>query len=199
MPKFDPNNDYYKVLGVSEDATPAEIQFAFRKGARRNHPDKKGDEETMRALNEAREVLGNPLTRSAYDAQRNQRSAVFTVETTAAGLRYPVSKSVSYETTKRLLAAGTICATIGLLLLIQLEDLYWHNASSQRFWVLRAISLLLMAIATMLFHSAAKCRSPQATRKRLLGNRIWWFAYDGIPLAAGFTVILLVIMLVYMR
>ncbi len=63
--------DYYKILGVSKNATQDEIKKAYRKLARKYHPDKnKGDkeaEEKFKEINEAYEVLGNPENRKKYD------------------------------------------------------------------------------------------------------------------------------------
>lgn len=63
--------DYYQVLGVPRDATAADIKRAYRKLARRHHPDvNTGDaaaEQRFKAVNEAHEVLGDPTTRSRYD------------------------------------------------------------------------------------------------------------------------------------
>ncbi len=63
--------DYYKILGVSKTATQDEIKKAYRKLARKYHPDKnKGDkdaEEKFKEINEAYEVLGNPENRKKYD------------------------------------------------------------------------------------------------------------------------------------
>lgn len=63
--------DYYKTLGVSKSATPAEIKSAFRKLARQFHPDtakdKKVAEEKFKEINEAYEVLGDPEKRKRYD------------------------------------------------------------------------------------------------------------------------------------
>ncbi len=63
--------DYYKVLGVHKSASQQEIQKAFKKMARKYHPDvsKEPDaEEQFKRVNEAYEVLKDPETRRQYDA-----------------------------------------------------------------------------------------------------------------------------------
>ena len=63
--------DYYKTLGVSKDASQAEIKSAFRKLAVKYHPDKnkedKKAEERFKEINEANEVLKDPEKRKKYD------------------------------------------------------------------------------------------------------------------------------------
>ena len=62
--------DYYEVLGVPRDASTQEIQQAFRKLARRLHPDVNKDpaaEERFKEINDAYQVLSDPKTRARYD------------------------------------------------------------------------------------------------------------------------------------
>jgi molecular chaperone DnaJ len=66
--------DYYKVLGVSETATPKDITKAYRKLARDNHPDTHpGDaaaEERFKEVSSAYDVLGDEAKRKEYDEVR---------------------------------------------------------------------------------------------------------------------------------
>jgi molecular chaperone DnaJ len=67
------NKDFYKVLGVSKDASQADITKAYRKLARKYHPDlnkTKQAEEKFKDLSEAYDVLNNKEERRKYDAIR---------------------------------------------------------------------------------------------------------------------------------
>src|SRR5256714_13389076 len=63
--------DYYEILGVKKSASVEDIRKAFRKLARKYHPDvnpgDKAAEEKFKALSEANEVLSDPKKRKIYD------------------------------------------------------------------------------------------------------------------------------------
>lgn len=62
--------DYYAILGVSRDADKEEIKRAYRRLARKYHPDvnkEDGAEERFKEINQAYEVLSEPETRARYD------------------------------------------------------------------------------------------------------------------------------------
>jgi molecular chaperone DnaJ len=64
--------DYYKTLGVDKKATPEEIKKAYRKLARRYHPDRnpndKDAEARFKEISQAHDVLGDPEKRKQYDS-----------------------------------------------------------------------------------------------------------------------------------
>src|SRR5271167_1862024 len=71
MPTTNTNKDYYGILGVKKSASAEEIRKAFRKLARKYHPDvnpgDKSAEEKFKTLSEANDVLSDPKKRKIYD------------------------------------------------------------------------------------------------------------------------------------
>ena len=91
-----PETDYYKALGVARDAKPEDIRKAYRRLARRHHPDvnpgNNESEERFKQISEAFEVLSDPDKRAVYDrfgyysdraAQAAQQGPVFDFATSA--------------------------------------------------------------------------------------------------------------------
>ncbi|MBC7565714.1 MAG: DnaJ domain-containing protein, partial [Pedobacter sp.] len=67
--------DYYKILDVPKSASAAVIKSAYRKLARKYHPDlnpgNKESEKKFKEINEANEVLSDPEKRKKYDQHGN--------------------------------------------------------------------------------------------------------------------------------
>lgn len=69
------HRNYYRLLGVSKDATAAEIQHAYRICARKYHPDVNKDKDAearFKEINEANDVLKDPVKRKLYDRYGEQ-------------------------------------------------------------------------------------------------------------------------------
>lgn len=63
---------HYDILGVATDATFAEIKAAYKRFVRQTHSDRTGDDEMMRLVVVAYQVLSDPNKRAAYDAAQAQ-------------------------------------------------------------------------------------------------------------------------------
>ncbi|WP_313084624.1 DnaJ C-terminal domain-containing protein [Pulveribacter sp.] len=92
--------DYYKTLGVAKDATADEIKKAYRKLARKYHPDVSKEPEAaarMAEVNEANTVLSDPEKRAAYD--QLGRSAPHGAGGGGQGFRPPPNWDAGFEFT----------------------------------------------------------------------------------------------------
>ncbi len=69
--------DYYKTLGLNKNASLADIKSAFKKLAKKYHPDtSEGSEEKFKEINEAYEVLKDTSKRNKYDSMHRYQSSV---------------------------------------------------------------------------------------------------------------------------
>lgn len=71
------DKDYYKIMGVNQNASEKDIKAAYRKLARKYHPDLSKEpnaEEQFKAMGEAYEVLKDPTKRAEYDQYKKQEA-----------------------------------------------------------------------------------------------------------------------------
>jgi hypothetical protein len=157
MPKYDSSKDYYRTLGVSEGASKDEIDQAYRRKARKHHPDGGGSEEEMKSLNEARDVLTNSETRAAYDSDRRPEriaygsSAAFDPEAAskAGTLKIPIED----PDFAGLAMGAAACFGLGLPLLLLTK--------AQFVFFLRPLQLLLLGVLGLgifMSHSALRIK-----------------------------------------
>jgi curved DNA-binding protein len=64
--------DYYQTLGVSRNASDKELKSAYKKASMQHHPDRGGNEEKFKQVNEAYSTLKDPQKRAAYDNPQPQ-------------------------------------------------------------------------------------------------------------------------------
>ncbi|MEK6323788.1 MAG: DnaJ domain-containing protein [Acidobacteriota bacterium] len=185
--KFDSKRDYYRVLGVSEDASKEDLDRAYRTEARKRHPDGGGSEEEMKSLNEAHDILSDLETRKAYDAERRPARAAYSssmafdpeAASRAGTLKIPVADP---EFAGLLMGAAT-CFGLGipLLLLVEMQWMFF-------LWPLRIMSLGALVLGVLLAHSALTVKRRKLMRARpdyprgllLLQELVFWVVAIGI-------------------
>ena len=65
--------DYYSKLGVAKNASPEDLKKAYKKASMQHHPDRGGDGETFKQINEAYSTLKDPVKRQQYDNPQQQQ------------------------------------------------------------------------------------------------------------------------------
>ena len=61
-------SDHYSILEIERTSTPEQIKTAYRKLARKHHPDKGGDPEKFKKISEAYSILSDISKRRQYDS-----------------------------------------------------------------------------------------------------------------------------------
>ena len=114
-----PKRDYYSVLGADGRATREEIERRYKQLAQQHHPDRGGDEEEMKTLNEAWRVLGDVDARRAYDAGRARSSRL------AYRAHAPVSsQGAKADPLSGRIVGALLCLFAGLVLLFLVRAHY---------------------------------------------------------------------------
>jgi DnaJ domain len=142
MSQFDSNKDYYGVLGVDKDASRVEIDRQYKRQAAKHHPDRGGNEEQMKSLNEAYGILKDTSLRNAYDAKRRRPATYqgFTPVTTPTARDVGVLGHV-------LSALLCLIAGVFLLLLVRFQWIWF-------LWPLAILALFVLGFGVLLARSA---------------------------------------------
>ena len=173
MSRFDSSKDYYSILGAAEDATRSEIERLYKRRAVEHHPDRGGDEEHMKALNEAYAVLKDEAARSAYDAEREP--AVIAEEFEPYSSRSAEADIISGRSVEALL-----CLFAGVILLV-LVRAHWMLF----LWPLGILAVFVILAGVVMAHSVmlairgALAVSHPARRYTKAQEALFWMAVAG--------------------
>ncbi|HVF44235.1 MAG TPA: J domain-containing protein [Pyrinomonadaceae bacterium] len=137
--------DYYSVLGADGRDTREEIERRYKRLARRHHPDRGGDEEEMKALNEAWRVLGDADARRAYDAGRERRDsrAAYRPHAPAA------SQGAKADPLSGRIVGALLCLFAGLVLLFLVRAHYVVFL-----WPLALLAFGIIVFGVLIAHGA---------------------------------------------
>src|SRR6266849_1598885 len=133
--------DYYAILGASEDASSRDIERLYKRLAHQRHPDRGGNEEEMKALNEAYRVLRDQTTREQYDSQRRAQPVK------ASPIQ--VAPAVREVGVYGQLLSALLCLLLGLmlLLLVRFNGLWF-------LWPLSILAVGVILFGVLMAHSA---------------------------------------------
>jgi curved DNA-binding protein CbpA len=146
MSQFDAGKDYYSILGAGEDASAGDIERLYKRKAVEHHPDRGGDEEEMKSLNEAYGVLRDESARRAYDARRRRDLA----EAPAVAAPHTAPPlQVEAAAAQSLGAVLFIVAGLVLALLVRFQWIWF-------LWPLAVLALALVAVGILMAHGAIR-------------------------------------------
>jgi hypothetical protein len=163
MKGAEPEKDYYSILGAEEESPRADIERRYKRLARRHHPDRGGDEEEMKNINEAWRVLGDADSRSAYDERRGERRRARYLEHTPASTPAAGADPLS----GRIVGAG-LCIFIGLVLMFLVRVHYVVFL-----WPLALLGLGVVGFGVLMAHGALAFAREAGGRTRPARGAVW--------------------------
>ena len=181
MSQFDSNKDYYGVLGVDKHASQRDIDRQYRRQAARHHPDRGGNEEQMKTLNEAYGVLKDTAMRRSYDDSRSNAPP-------AAGF-VPVSTPTARDVGvmgQALSALLCLLAGLFLLLVVRFQWIWF-------LWPLAILAICVVGFGVLLARSTmvAMNDSLPATNRLKRHTRIQEVAFWAVIVTTGYGLYLL--------
>ena len=175
--------DHYATLGAGRGEARAEIERRYKRLARLHHPDRGGNEEEMKAVNEAWRVLGDADARREYDARCPQ------YESTPYVTHRPISTpGATADPVSGRLVGAWLCVFAGLVLLFLVKAHY-----VMFLWPLALLAVGVVLFGILMAHGAMTFAREQARPGHLVRRHVWaqeLFFWAGV-LSGGYCVYLL--------
>jgi curved DNA-binding protein CbpA len=167
MSQFDANKDYYGILGVEHTASRRDIERLYKRLAAQHHPDRGGNEEQMKSLNEAYRVLKDEDIRRDYDAQRRVPAGAPLIPVTI-----PTAQDVGMFGQG---LSSLLCLLLGffLLFLVRFQWIWF-------LWPLAILAFFVLAFGVLLAHATLSSftgslsSSNPFRRHKLLPETFFW-------------------------
>ena len=157
--------NYYSILGASEDISQDEIARIYKRLAHQHHPDRGGNPEKMKAINEAYRVLGNEATRRAYDLRRRKISRNV-MSGTAPSLLVPLA--IFPETTFGRFLKALFILFGGLFLL------FFVSINYLRFmWPVLLLSIIVALFGVWQLHKAMSWARKNVDPTHVMRRQVW--------------------------
>ena len=166
--------DYYRILGAGRDASRDEIERCYKRLAQQYHPDRGGDEEAMKSLNEAWRILSDKDARRTYDAHHAREREIYRSH---APVSTPVAKADPFS--GRIVGA-ILCLILGLALLFLVRAQYVVFL-----WPLALLALGIVLFGILMAHGALMFAREQVGPHHLMRRFVWaqellfWFCVAG--------------------
>jgi hypothetical protein len=160
--------DYYSILEAGEEAPREEIERLYKRLAQRHHPDRGGDEEEMKAVNEAWRVLGNADARRTYDAARARDAERARPRTAYRGHTPVISPSAHADPLSGRIVGALLCLFIGLVLLFLVKAHYVVFL-----WPLALLALGIVAFGILMAHGALMFAREQVRPGHPVRRLVW--------------------------
>lgn len=157
-------SDYYSILGAAETASQSEIERLYKILARQHHPDRGGDAEQMKAINEAYRVLRNADTRRVYDSLRQ------TVYDAPIAVTPPLSPPSTFipESVPGRLAAALLFLLAALVFLFVVRIYYIRFM-----WPLVLVAVLVVVSGVWKVHKVMVFARESLSASHPAGRYVW--------------------------
>jgi hypothetical protein len=157
-----PEKDYYSILGAEQSASREEIERRYKRLAQQHHPDRGGDEEQMKSLNEAWRVLGDEEARRGYDARRPREREKYRAH---APVTSPAAKADPVSGRN---VGAILCVALGLVLLLLVRAHYVIFL-----WPLALLAAAIVCCGVLMGHGALTFARSRVGPRHLARRFVW--------------------------